>query len=134
MQQAGLLPGNTLVSTVMANMGFEKAWKQQGGHLIRTAVGDQSVYAAMMQQGSMLGGEQSGHILCRHYGVSGDGLLTALCLAALVKQSGHPLDHLRDHSFQAYPQFLKNVRLKGMPATSTGQVLETLPTEFNRIK
>ncbi|NJR41087.1 MAG: phosphoglucosamine mutase [Leptolyngbyaceae cyanobacterium CSU_1_4] len=109
LRQAGQLPQNTLVSTVMSNLGFERAWQQSGGQLIRTAVGDQHVHAEMMRLGAMLGGEQSGHILCPHYSVSGDGLLTALHLAALVKQSGRSLAQLRDQSFQSYPQLLKNV-------------------------
>ena len=109
LRQAGQLPQDTLISTVMSNLGFERAWQQSGGQLIRTAVGDQNVHAEMMRLGAMLGGEQSGHILCPHYSVSGDGLLTALHIAALVKQSGQSLAQLRDHSFQSYPQLLKNV-------------------------
>jgi phosphoglucosamine mutase len=65
----------------------------------------------MLKQGAKLGGEQSGHILCPHYGVSGDGLLTALHLATLVQQSGCSLVELVDQSFQTYPQILKNVRV-----------------------
>ncbi|MEH2389130.1 MAG: phosphoglucosamine mutase [Nostoc sp.] len=111
LQQKQQLPDNLIVSTVMANLGFEKAWQQQGGNLIRTAVGDQYVQAEMLRTGAMLGGEQSGHILCRHYAVTGDGLLTALHIAALVKEAGVPLDELVDQSFQTYPQLLRNVRV-----------------------
>jgi phosphoglucosamine mutase len=105
------LPDNLIISTVMANLGFEKAWKQIGGKLTRTAVGDQYVQAEMLRTGAMLGGEQSGHILCRHYGITGDGLLTALHIAALVKQSGVSLKELIDQSFETYPQLLQNVRV-----------------------
>ncbi len=112
LRQTGQLPENLIISTVMANLGFEQAWKQQGGQLHRTAVGDQHVHAAMKQTGAMLGGEQSGHILCHHYGVSGDGLLTALHLASLVQQSGQSLAALVDNSFQTYPQLLQNVRVE----------------------
>ncbi|MBX9253287.1 phosphoglucosamine mutase [Desmonostoc muscorum CCALA 125] len=111
LQQKQLLPDNLIVSTVMANLGFEKAWNEIGGNLIRTAVGDQYVQAEMLRTGGMLGGEQSGHILCRHYAVTGDGLLTALHLAALVKQSGVSLAELINQSFQTYPQLLRNVRV-----------------------
>jgi phosphoglucosamine mutase len=104
------LPENMIISTVMANLGFERAWKQWGGQMVRTAVGDQHVHAEMLKCGAMLGGEQSGHILCRHYSVSGDGLLTALHLAAIVKRMGVSLTELVDGSFQTYPQLLKNVR------------------------
>lgn len=110
--QAQQLPGNLIISTVMANLGFERAWQKLGGQMVRTAVGDQYVHAAMLQHGAMLGGEQSGHILCPHYGVSGDGLLTAMHLAALVKRSGVSLAKLVDNSFQTYPQLLKNVRVE----------------------
>nr|WP_250122250.1 phosphoglucosamine mutase [Chroococcidiopsis sp. CCMEE 29] len=112
LRQAQQLPGNLIVSTVMANLGFERAWEKQGGKLIRTPVGDQYVQAEMLRTGGMLGGEQSGHILCRHYGVTGDGLLTALHLAALVQRAGVNLSELVAQSFQTYPQLLRNVRVE----------------------
>ena len=112
LSQARQLPENLIISTVMANLGFERAWKQTGGQLTRTAVGDQHVHAEMKRTGAMLGGEQSGHILCHHYGVTGDGLLTALHVAALVKRSGVTLATLVDESFQTYPQLLRNVRVE----------------------
>lgn len=111
LQQKQQLPENLIVSTVMANLGFEKAWQQIGGQLIRTAVGDQYVQAEMLRHGGMLGGEQSGHILCRHYGITGDGLLTALHIAALIKEAGISLHEMVDQSFQTYPQILRNVRV-----------------------
>jgi phosphoglucosamine mutase len=106
------LPNDIIISTVMANLGFERAWQKLGGTLVRTDVGDQYVHAEMMRQGAKLGGEQSGHILCPHYGVSGDGLLTALHLTTLVLRSGLSLSELMDQSFQTYPQILKNVRVE----------------------
>ncbi|HEY9640245.1 MAG TPA: phosphoglucosamine mutase [Coleofasciculaceae cyanobacterium] len=112
LRQTHQLPDNLIISTVMANLGFERAWQQQGGTLIRTAVGDQYVHAEMVQRGAKLGGEQSGHILCPHYGVSGDGLLTALHIAALVQQADTSLAELVNHSFQTYPQILRNVRVE----------------------
>ncbi len=112
LKQKQLLPDNLIVSTVMANLGFERAWKQIGGKFIRTAVGDQYVQAEMQKTGSMLGGEQSGHILCRHYAMTGDGLLTALHLATLVRESGISLGDMIDGSFQTYPQLLQNVRVE----------------------
>ena len=112
LRQAQKLPDNLIISTVMANLGFERAWQKQGGKLIRTAVGDQYVQAEMVRTGGMLGGEQSGHILCRHYGITGDGLLTALHLTALVQSSGVSLAELVNQSFQTYPQILRNVRVE----------------------
>jgi phosphoglucosamine mutase len=112
LRQAQKLPGDLIVATVMANLGFERAWKQLGGSLVRTAVGDQYVQAEMQRSGAMLGGEQSGHILCHHYSSTGDGMQTALHLASLVRQSGVSLSELVDRSFQTYPQLLRNVRVE----------------------
>ncbi len=112
LKQADKLPNNTIISTVMANLGFERAWEKQGGTLVRTDVGDQHVHAEMVNQGAMLGGEQSGHILCHHYSLTGDGILTALHLADLLKQAGCTLPDLVAQSFETYPQRLKNVRVE----------------------
>ncbi len=112
LKRADKLPNDTIISTVMANLGFERAWQQQGGTLVRTNVGDQHVFAEMINQGAMLGGEQSGHILCHHYSLTGDGILTALHLATLLKQAGCSLSELAAQSFETYPQRLKNVRVE----------------------
>ncbi len=111
LRQLGLLPNDSIVTTVMANLGFERAWQALGGTITRTAVGDQYVQAEMTDSGAMLGGEQSGHILSPQHSVSGDGILTALHVAAIVSQSGKSLAELVDSSFQTYPQILKNVRV-----------------------
>ena len=66
----------------------------------------------MLRTGGKLGGEQSGHILCHHYSLTGDGLLTALHIAALVHSTGQSLSELIDGSFQTYPQLLRNVRVE----------------------
>jgi phosphoglucosamine mutase len=78
---------------------------------VRTKVGDQHVYAEMVRRGAKLGGEQSGHILCHHYSLTGDGILTALHLSSLVQTTGCSLSALVDQSFQTYPQLLQNVRV-----------------------
>ena len=111
LRQQGQLPDDTIISTVMANLGFERAWEHLGGKLVRTKVGDQYVHAEMVSRGAMLGGEQSGHILCHHYSLTGDGILTALHLANWLKQAECRLPHLIDQSFAPYPQRLKNVRV-----------------------
>ncbi|WP_299404618.1 phosphoglucosamine mutase [Acaryochloris sp. IP29b_bin.148] len=128
LQERQQLPDNLIVATVMSNLGFELAWQQQGGTLIRAAVGDQNVHSEMLSHGSMLGGEQSGHILCPHYGVSGDGLLTALHLATIVCQSQTPLSELVSHSFQTYPQILKNVRVEDRDRRKNWQDCQPLQT------
>ncbi|NEP04305.1 MAG: phosphoglucosamine mutase [Okeania sp. SIO2G4] len=126
LSKAGLLPNNLIVTTVMANLGFERAWHKQGGQILRTKVGDQYVHAEMQRTGSMLGGEQSGHILCPHYGLTGDGLMTALHLAALVKSSEVSLAELVDQSFQTYPQLLRNVRVEDRDRRANWQKCEPL--------
>jgi phosphoglucosamine mutase len=112
LQQRQQLPDNLIIATVMTNLGFERAWEKQGGKMTRTAVGDRYVQAEMWRTGAMLGGEQSGHILCHHHGVSGDGIQTALHLTALVRQAGVSLGELVDNSFQTYPQILRNIRVE----------------------
>jgi phosphoglucosamine mutase len=126
LQQAGALPNSTIVATVMSNLGFERAWEAQGGKLLRTAVGDQYVYAEMRRSGAMLGGEQSGHIICHHFGIGGDGLMTALHLSALVRRSSTSLAKLLDDSFQTYPQVLQNVRVEDRSRRLKWQECEAL--------
>jgi len=119
------LPNSAIVTTVMANLGFERAWQKLGGNFVRTPVGDQYVHAEMVRSGAMLGGEQSGHVLCRHYAVSGDGLLAALHLAALAKQKA-PLAELMNQSFHPYPQLLKNVRVEDRELRRNWQTCDAL--------
>ncbi len=118
------LPNNLIIATVMANLGFERAWEKLGGKLTRTAVGDRYVQAEMFRTGAMLGGEQSGHILCHYHGVSGDGIQTALHLASVVQHSGVSLTELVNSSFQTYPQLLKNVRVEDREKRSKWQQCE----------
>jgi len=126
LKAAQQLPEQLIVSTVMSNLGFERAWQKQGGKLLRTPVGDQYVQAEMLRTGGMLGGEQAGHVLCHHYSVSGDGLLTALHLAALVQRSGVSLAELVDQSFRPYPQLLRNVRVEEREARLGWQKCEAI--------
>jgi phosphoglucosamine mutase len=126
LKQAGQLPDSKIVATVMSNLGFERAWEKQGGQLVRADVGDQYVHAEMLNHNAMLGGEQSGHILCRHYDIGGDGLQTALHIAAIVKQSGVTLHELVESSFVTYPQILKNVRVEDRDRRCHWQTCEPL--------
>ena len=121
LRQKQQLPDDLIVATVMANLGFERAWQAKGGKMPRTKVGDRHVQAAMWHTGAMLGGEQSGHILCHHHGVSGDGIQTALHLTSLVRQSDTSLTELVDNSFQTYPQILRNVRVEDRERRSKWQ-------------
>lgn len=109
--QQGKLPGNILVATVMSNMALEVFMKERGGTLIRTNVGDRHVVAAMRQQGALLGGEQSGHLIFREYSTTGDGLLAALQILRIMRQRGRPLSELAG-LLVPYPQELRNVHVE----------------------
>lgn len=108
--QQGKLPGNILVATVMSNMALEVFMKERGGTLIRTNVGDRHVVAAMRQQGALLGGEQSGHLIFREYSTTGDGLLAALRSCGSCA-SGGALSELAG-LLVPYPQELRNVHVE----------------------
>lgn len=130
LKDAQQLPENLIVGTVMANLGFERAWEKLGGQMLRTNVGDQNVQAAMWRTGAMLGGEQSGHVICHHHSVSGDGIQTALHLASLVKEAGVPLSQLIDQSFHTYPQLLQNVRVEDRDRRLAWQDCDALQNEI----
>ncbi len=116
LKEKNALPDQRLVSTVMSNLGFEKAWINQGGILERTAVGDQNVHKVMVEKKAILGGEQSGHILSTLNRLSGDGLLTALQISNICRNKSIKLEELLDQSFTAYPQKLTNIPIS--PAIS----------------
>jgi phosphoglucosamine mutase len=124
--EAGDLPEQRIVATVMSNLGFELAWKARGGVLERTAVGDQYVHRAMEELGAGLGGEQSGHILSARHGMSGDGLLTALQVATLLHAQGRSLADWLESSFRPYPQTLVNVRVADRERRQQWQQCEPL--------
>lgn len=102
---------NTVVATVMSNIGLDIAMKEQGCHVVKTKVGDRYVLEEMLQQGYSLGGEQSGHIIFLDYNTTGDGLLTALQLIAAVKEEGKKLSELAA-KMTSYPQVLVNAKVK----------------------
>lgn len=109
--RAGSLPGNTLVATVMSNLGLDLAIKQAGGQVVRTKVGDRYVLEAMLERGLKLGGEQSGHIIFLDHNTTGDGIITALQLLRAVRESGEPL-HVLAAQMPKLPQVLVNVAAK----------------------
>jgi len=106
---AGRLDGNTLVATVMSNLGLERHLESQGLNLLRTGVGDRYVVAAMREGGFNLGGEQSGHIVMTDYATTGDGLLAGLQFLAAMVETGEKASALTQQ-FDTVPQLLKNVR------------------------
>ncbi len=105
------LTNNLLISTQMANLGFEKAWKKIGGILYRTKVGDKYVHDAIKEKKAVLGGEQSGHILSKINNFSGDGILTALQISKYCKKKNITLNDWLKSSFDPYPQKLTNIKL-----------------------
>ena len=105
------LSRNLLITTVMSNLGFEKAWNELGGILIRTPVGDKFILKEINKQNADLGGEQSGHILSKINNYSGDGMLTAIQIANLCKKKNLILRDLLKTSFRGFPQKLTNIEL-----------------------
>jgi phosphoglucosamine mutase len=102
---------NEVIATVMSNLGLEVALRAHGIGLVRTPVGDKYVLDEMVKRNAPLGGEQSGHIIFRDYATTGDGLLTALRVLEVMRESGRDLDALTSE-FVCYPQLLVNVRVK----------------------
>ncbi len=105
------LPGRKIVATSMSNLGLVRALAREGIEVVRCGVGDRQVVAAMKAQGIVLGGEQSGHIVHLGLASTGDGLLTALRMAALCAQSGEPLSQMLA-GFRRYPQILSNIPVR----------------------
>jgi len=110
MMKNGRLKDNTVVSTVMANIGFHQAIKAAGGHVEVTKVGDRYVLENMLEHGYNLGGEQSGHIIFSEFSTTGDGLITGIQVLCSIKRSGKKASELSE-LMTSYPQLLVNVRV-----------------------
>ncbi|CDA87971.1 phosphoglucosamine mutase 2 [Clostridium sp. CAG:230] len=115
LKEKGELNENTIVTTIMSNLGLYKALDRQNIKYEKTAVGDKYVNANMTEHGYSLGGEQSGHIIFSKYAVTGDGVLTSLMLMEVMLEKKAKLSELRK-DLKAYPQVLKNVRVADKPA------------------
>ena len=109
-RERGGLPTGTVVTTVMTNLGFRRAMAEHGIEVVQTAVGDRYVLEAMRTGGHVLGGEQSGHIIFLDRATTGDGVLTALRLLAIMARTGRPLSELAT-VMRRLPQVLVNVRV-----------------------
>jgi phosphoglucosamine mutase len=118
----GKLNANTIVGTVMSNLGFMHAMAEAGIEVVTTAVGDRYVLEAMLQSDFNLGGEQSGHVIMRDHANTGDGLLTALQLLAEVKRSGQTLQEL-SRVMVRFPQVLINVKNVAKERLATSSVI-----------
>jgi phosphoglucosamine mutase len=110
-KERGRLAGNTVVVTVMTNLGFRLAMAEHGIDVVETQVGDRYVLEALEQGGWSLGGEQSGHVIFRDLATTGDGMLTGLQLLDVVARSGRSLGELAGAAMRRFPQVLRNVRV-----------------------
>lgn len=111
MIKQGMLNDKTVVATVMSNMGLDLAMQQAGGKVVRTGVGDRYVVEEMRKGGFNLGGEQSGHMIFLDHITTGDGILSALQVLAIIQRSGKPLSELA-RVMTSLPQVLVNVRVR----------------------
>lgn len=111
MKEQGTLNGDTIVTTIMSNLGLYKACDKVGLKYEKTAVGDKYVYENMVQNNYMLGGEQSGHIIFSKYATTGDGILTSLLVMEVMLEKKQSLAQLTEE-VKIYPQLLKNVRVE----------------------
>jgi phosphoglucosamine mutase len=107
----GRLKDDTVVATVMSNVGLEIAFRATGIRLVRTDVGDKYVLDELLRLGASLGGEQSGHIIMPELSLAGDGMITALCLLRALREADKTLTQMTA-GFQQYPQILVNVRVR----------------------
>ena len=115
MIEAGTLIDRTLVATIMSNAGLDEAVTAAGGKVVRAGVGDRYVIEAMRAGGYNLGGEQSGHFIFHDFNTTGDGIMAAVQLLLMMKQSGKPLSELR-RVMSTLPQAQRNIRVSRKPA------------------
>ncbi len=131
MKGDGELRRDTVVATVMSNLGLERALEAQGIALVRTPVGDRYVVEAMRQGGFNLGGEQSGHLVFLDHTSTGDGLIGALQVLALMTRTGKPLSELAQQAMERVPQVLESVTL---PARKPLEDMASLQRLVERVK
>jgi len=127
MARQGRLKANLVVTTVMANLGLDEALRAAGIQIVKTQVGDRYVHEEMSRLGANLGGEQSGHLLFPDYSPTGDGILSALALLAVMRESGESLASLAG-CMRKFPQVLVNVQVSRKPP------IDSLPGVVDRIR
>ncbi|MEJ8574092.1 phosphoglucosamine mutase [Microbaculum marinum] len=128
----GRLSQPGIVATVMSNLGLERYLGSIGLELVRTSVGDRHVLEAMLADGYNVGGEQSGHIILSDFTTTGDGLVAALQLLAVVSRSGKPVSEVC-HRFEPLPQLLRSVRYKAGKPLETSLVKEAIESGEGRL-
>ena len=127
----GILTNNTVVSTVMANLGLFKALEKEGIKVEQTAVGDKYVYEKMCEDDDIVGGEQSGHIIFKRHATTGDGLLTALAILEIMKQTGESIKELKE-GLKIYPQLLVNVKVTDKNSVLNDEDVQKAIEEVNK--
>ena len=130
--EEGRLAGGGIAATVMSNLGLERFITGLGIAFVRTPVGDRHVGEAMREHGFNLGGEQSGHIIMSDFATTGDGLIAALQLLAVVKKHNLPVSRVC-HRFEPLPQILKSVRIGGGKPLENGRVREMIDAAESRL-
>ncbi|MBQ3180100.1 MAG: phosphoglucosamine mutase [Firmicutes bacterium] len=131
MKERGKLLNNTVVTTVMSNLGLYKAFDELGIDYVKTAVGDKYVYENMLQNGHRLGGEQSGHIIFSKYASTGDGILTSIKLMEVMLERKTTLSKLAE-PVKIYPQLLRNVRVADKDAALADPTLQAAIDEVEQ--
>jgi len=130
--ETGDLKGGGIVATVMSNLGLERHLATKGLELVRAQVGDRYVVEHMRQHGFNVGGEQSGHIIISDFCTTGDGLIAALQILALVVAEGRPVSEVCQR-FEAVPQLLKNVHYSGASPLDTPRVSKAIRAQRSRL-
>jgi len=128
----GKLRGGGVVATVMSNLGLERFLKARDLTLERTAVGDRAVLVRMRERDFNLGGEQSGHIILSDFSTTGDGLLAALQVLAVLKEADRPMSALA-RQFDPVPQKLENVRFSGGRPLENAEVIGAIANAEQRL-
>ncbi len=123
LRRAQELTNNTVVTTIMSNLGLYRALEDAGIDYVKTTVGDRFVYENMMQTGNCLGGEQSGHIILSKYATTGDGILTAIKVMEAVIERKQPLSRLAE-PVKMLPQVLINVRVRDKESAASDAVVQ----------
>jgi phosphoglucosamine mutase len=129
MKRDGELRRDTVVGTVMSNLGLERALEAQGIAFVRTPVGDRHVVDAMRRGGFNLGGEQSGHLIFLDHASTGDGLIAALQVLSIVIRTGKPLSELAETAMERVPQVLESVSLPARRPLEDMAALQALLAE-----
>jgi phosphoglucosamine mutase len=130
MARSRRLKGNCVVTTVMANLGLDEALTGAGIEIVKTQVGDRYVHEEMQRRGANLGGEQSGHLLFPDHAPAGDGILSALALLSVVRESGESLAALATSCMRKFPQVLVNVPVRTKPPFDAVRGLHEKVTAF----